>query len=156
MYYIKYSKFFQPYDAISLKKNSTTNAKYEAAKKLAEKLNQMPVEKVLNGENFTGEGALLDQNKYTVVYDPIKKDYYVYEIPSEDDSGQVRLTESLSTSVNSVIDANPILVKYYKGESYSKISVLSSVIITIAVITGIAGAIVYLSKYFKKNKKKEA
>lgn len=139
-----------------LKKNSTTNAKYEAAKKLAEKLNQMPVEKVLNGENFTGEGALLDQNKYTVVYDPIKKDYYVYEIPSEDDSGQVRLTESLSTSVNSVIDANPILVKYYKGESYSKISVLSSVIITIAVITGIAGAIVYLSKYFKKNKKKEA
>lgn len=151
-----YVKQYLEISSDELKGSSKTNTKYEAAKKLAEKLNQMPVEKVLNGDNYTGEGALLDQNKYTVVYDPIKKDYYVYEIPSEDDSGKIRLTESLSTSVDSVIDSNPILVKYYKGDSYSKISVVSSIIITIAVITGIAGAIVYLSKYFKKTKKKEA
>lgn len=136
--------------------SSKVNSKYEQAKKLAEKLNQNPIEKVLSGEEYYESGALLDNNKYTVVYDPLKGDYYVYEIPSESDSGQVRLTETLSTSIDSVIDSNPVLIEYYKGDSYSKVSTISSIIITIAVITGIVGAVIYLSKYFKKQKQKEA
>ena len=151
-----YVKQYLEISSDELFSSNKTNSKYEAAKKLAKKLNETPIEQVLNGGEYTGEGALLDSNKYTVVYDPLKKDYYVYEIPSESDSGQVRITESLSTSMDQVIDADPILIEYYRGDSYSTISTVSSIIITIAVITGLAGAVVYLSKYFKKNKKKEA
>ena len=132
----------------------TTNESYEKAKKLVSELNKKSIDQVLRGDNNSDTPELYSR-KYSIAYDPTSGDYYVYEIPtksgvSNDDKS---LVENLSTSVDSIIDNNPKLVKYYRGENYSKVNKVSAFMITIGIIMGIVLSTIGLGKYMKKRKK---
>ena len=131
-----------------------SNNSYKEAKKLVSDLNKKSIDQVLLGENDSDAPELYSR-KYSVSYNPANGKYFVYEIPTKSgvSNDNKSLIESLTKSVDSMIEDNPILLKYYKGESYTKINQLPSLIITIGIIIGIIISTVSLGKYLKKRRK---
>lgn len=132
-----------------------TNKNYESAKKLTQMLNKKPLEVFTNGDSVT-TGGVLDGRTYTIVYNPGNEKYEVYKLPTKDDSGRVLITESLNKSMDSIIDQDTRLIEYYRGKTYTTVEKISSIMITLAIILGIAGAVLALGKFFSKNKNSEA
>lgn len=137
----------------SLRKTSK-NESYEETQRLISQLNEKSIDQVLrgDGENSTPE---LYSKRYTVSYDPSTGDYKVYEIPTKSNisGSEKKLADYLSTDIESIIDNNPKLLKFYKGDSYTKVNSLSSIIITIGIIVGIIFSTIWLGKVLKKRKK---
>jgi hypothetical protein len=127
----------------------TKNSSYEEAKKLVEKLNTRPVSS-FNDSDLDG---VLTSKKYSIAYDPATEKYFVYELPGENDSSSNSLTTALGTSVDSIIDADPLMVEYYRGGEGTKVTLLSSILIVMGIILGITGAVLTLGKNVKKEKK---
>ena len=139
-------------DSIKLP-SKNINKSYTEAKKLVEKLNKKSIDEVLKKE---GNGSVFDKEKYVISYNPSTKEYQVYQVPSLDASSQTILTESLSSTIDEIINGNPTLIEYYKDKNYSKISTISSIFITIGVVFGILTSTIFLWKNYKKSKKIKA
>lgn len=130
----------------------TSNPDYQSAKKLVEKLNTRPLSSFHNGDSTTGSGTLTS-NKYSIVYNPITNKYDVYEFPGENDSNVNSLTNSLDKTVDEIIDADPLMVEYYREGEGQRVSVISAILIVVGIILGITGAVLVLGRNVRKDKK---
>lgn len=149
--FIDYVKEYLEISADKAKVTSTNNS-YEEAKKLVSKLNKKSINQVLKKDDEGTNTPELYSRKYSIVYNPTTEKYDVYEIPTKSQN-QKTLTKSLSTSVDSIIDSNPTLVKYYRGNDGKKINEISSILITIGVIIAIIISTIFVGRYYKKVRK---
>ena len=134
-------------------KATSTNNSYEEAKKLVSKLNKKSINQVLKGEDDGTSAPELYSRKYSIVYNPTTDKYDVYEIPTKSQTSEKSLTKALSTTVDSIIDSNPVLVKYYRNNESSKINKVSALMITIGIVVGIVCATILVGGYYKKVRK---
>ena len=130
---------------------SSSNPDYESAKKLVEKLNARPLSSFHSGENTTEVGTLTG-TKYSIAYNPGTGKYDVYELPAENDSNVNSLTTSLGKTVDSVIDADPMMIEYYRESEGNKVTIVSAILIVVGIILGITGAVLVLGRNVKKEK----
>ena len=98
----------------------------------------------------------LYSRQYSIVYNPNTKKYDVYELPTNTSNNGKDLVKSLETSVDSIIDSNPILTKYYRKSSSSQINTVSAIFITVGIVIGIIGATILVGRYYKKVRKQRA
>ena len=137
-------------------KVTSTNKSYEEAKALVSKLNKKSINQVLKGDDAGQSAPELYSRKYSIVYNPTTDKYDVYEMPAKSQTGQKSLAKALSTTVDSIIDSNPVLVKYYRNNEGAKINKVSAIFITIGVVIGIIAATVLVGRYYKKVRKQRA
>ena len=137
-------------------KVTATNNSYEEAKSLVSKLNKKSINQVLKGEDDGTSSPELYSRKYSIVYNPTTDKYDVYEIPTKSQTSEKSLTKALSTTVDSIIDSNPVLIKYYRNSESSKINKVSSLMITIGVVVSIICATILVGGYYKKVRKQRA
>lgn len=152
---IDYVKDYLEISADKAKVTSTNNS-YEEAKQLVSKLNKKSINQVLKGEDDGTSAPELYSRKYSIVYNPTTDKYDVYEIPTKSQTSEKSLTKALSTTVDSIIDSNPVLVKYYRNSEGSKINKVSALMITIGIVVGIICATILVGGYYKKVRKQRA
>lgn len=147
--------YIKDYIEISVDKAkvTSTNKSYEEAKELVSKLNKKSINQVLKGDDTTTSTPELYSRKYSIVYNPSTNRYDVYEMPTKSQSNEKSLAKALSTTVDSIIDSNPVLVKYYRNNEVSKVNKVSSIIITIGVVIAIITATILIGGYYKKVRK---
>ena len=133
-------------------KERKTNDSYLEAKKLVSELNKKTIEQVLNDE--ISDSPELYSRKYSVSYNPSTGEYHVYEIPTKSGlNDEKTLSNSLNIKLDALINSNPKLLKYYKGETYNKVNKISALIITSVIILGIVIATINLGRYLQKRRK---
>ena len=120
---------------------------------MVSKLNKKSINQVLKGEDDGTSAPELYSRKYSIVYNPTTDKYDVYEIPTKSQTSEKSLTKALSTTVDSIIDSNPVLVKYYRNNESSKINKVSALMITIGIVVGIVCATILVGGYYKKVRK---
>ena len=58
--------------------------------------------------------------------------------------------------MDSIIDQDTRMIEFYRGKTYTTVEKISAILITLAIILGITGAVLALGKFFSKNKENNA
>ena len=142
-------EYIKQYFELTFDTNEYTeeNESYLEAKELVNKLNKDSIDSVL-GESISTSY----DTTYSIAYSSANKSYYVYQVPQSDSSSGLTVTESLNETVDSKIDSNEILIKFYREKESTKINVVSAFLIVISIVGAIFAVLVILKKYTKKHR----
>ena len=148
-------EYIREYYQLSKEKNNYTeeNASYLEAKELVNKLNAHPIETVVGDSSYYG-GIPAKNSTYTIAYNPATNDYSVYQMPTSESGSDLKVSDSFNETVDSMIDRDEKLIKFYREGESTKVTFVSALLIVISIVIFIVFAIIILAKYLEKTQKK--
>ncbi len=152
---VSLGEYIREYYQLSKEKNNYTeeNASYLEAKALVNKLNAHPIETVVGDSSYYG-GIPAKNSTYTIAYNPATNDYSVYQMPTSESSSDLKVSNSFNETVDSMIDRDEKLIKFYREGESTKVTFVSALLIVVSIVVFIVFAIIILAKYLEKTQKK--